>query len=539
MTVVPSIAVSQDTRKSISILIFSALFMAGAYFHQPVDYDNTSSRYFLVSAVVDRGTLSIDENEKETIDKSFYNGHYYSNKAIGAPLLGVPVYWITRHLPFLKDSPPLSPSSKYIVRLFTTTLPFALLGVVMFWLACSAGASVRNSFLMVVAYSFGTISLIHSTLFSGHQIAASFLFFSFALVCCLAGRVDEPCRFSRPVVLFLSGLFAGFAAITDYPAVIIVFLLTVYVLSLRLPFRNVLIFISGGMTCAGLVAVYNILCFDNPISLSYSHLSFEKFRDEATSGLFGINLPRFGTLTALLFSPARGIFIIMPVLLLALAGLGEMIAGEKNRREAFFIIAVCIAYVFFNSGYSGWHGGWTFGPRYLVPMLPFLAFAIAFCRLNSFSFFLLFLLSAFQILPAVVGMPHAPEGVRNPLVEIIIPCIGQGYLARNAGMLFGLPGLLSVVPVALVIGYLLLITNKKTKRMSAGEDGRGRAMPRFIVYAWLIVVIGLLGFTSTTPEKMIHAYRWRLLCHAGWILKSPELMKASEIEAALAGDLLR
>lgn len=524
--------------KKVSLLIFAALFIAGAYWHQAVDYDNTASRYFLLSAVVDYGTFSIDVYAQKTIDLSYYNGHYYSNKAIGAPLLGLPVYWAIRHLPFAGNSAPLSPPAKYLVRLVTTTLPFAVLGVVMFRLACLAGAGAVNALLMVAAYSFGTIALVHATLFSGHQIAASFLFFSFALLFDASGSKATASRLPMAVRFLIAGVLAGFAVITDFPAVIIALLLTIYVLSLRLPSRHFLSFVLGGLICAVLVAAYNWLCFDSSISMSYAHLSDEQFREEAAAGLFGIRLPQFKTLAAILFSPWRGLFTIMPVQVLSVAGLGAMIVRGENRREAIFIVAVFMAYLAFNAGYCGWHGGWTYGPRYLVPMLPFLAFAMAFGRWNYRVFFLLFLLSAGQVLPAVIGMPHVPEVVRNPLIEVVLPLMNDGYLARNPGMLFGLTNLASSIPAGIIVG-LLFYKAFRVVRAEPQQAGRsGRARVAIVFYLWFITVIGLLAFTATERKGVVHAYRWLLLSHASWVMNSPELMQAAEREAALAGDIL-
>jgi len=155
------------------------------------------------------------------------------------------------------------------------------------------------------------------------------------------------------------------------------------------------------------------------------------------------------------------------------------------------------------------------------------------------TFFVLFVLSAFQVLPAVIGMPHVPETVRNPLMEIVIPCMAEGYLARNAGMLPGLPGMFSVIPGMIVVGFILLAAMRIIKSEANPGEYKGGRLYRCVVYSWALVVVCFLGFTVTVPEQMIHAYRWRLLCHAGWTLQSPELMKASEREAALAGDLLK
>jgi len=48
------------------LIIFTMLFLAGAAFYHPIEYDNTMSRYALLSAMVDYGTLNIDDFQKQT-----------------------------------------------------------------------------------------------------------------------------------------------------------------------------------------------------------------------------------------------------------------------------------------------------------------------------------------------------------------------------------------------------------------------------------------------------------------------------------------
>ena len=55
---------------------------------------NQNSRFDLVVAIVDHGTLSIDCCVANTGDYALFEGHTYSDKAPGLALLGVPTYWL-------------------------------------------------------------------------------------------------------------------------------------------------------------------------------------------------------------------------------------------------------------------------------------------------------------------------------------------------------------------------------------------------------------------------------------------------------------
>jgi len=147
---------NKNTKKNkstlISFILFLMLFLTGIYFFHPVPYPNESCRFFLISAVVDHGELTIDKlKPQKNDDVSFYNGHYYSNKAIGAPLLGIPVYWVIRNLPSISKWPALTSLSRYFVRIITVTFPYAILGIVLFRISRKMGAGNSESVFMVLA----------------------------------------------------------------------------------------------------------------------------------------------------------------------------------------------------------------------------------------------------------------------------------------------------------------------------------------------------------------------------------------------------
>jgi hypothetical protein len=99
------------------------------------------------------------------------------------------------------------------------------------------------------------------------------------------------------------------------------------------------------------------------------------------SGFFGVSTPSLPTMAELLFAPI-GLIRLSPVL--AAAGVGVALLYRRGQRaEAVLIAAVALGYLVYNSGYYQPFGGFVPGPRFLVPLVPFLGIplALAFRRL--------------------------------------------------------------------------------------------------------------------------------------------------------------
>jgi len=522
-------------KRRIEKFLFCLLLFFGALFYHPVEYDNTASRFFIVSAIVDFGSFSIDPYHHWTNDKSFFGGRYYSNKAIGAPLLGVPVYWTTRQFFSRYLFPPLTAIEKYLIRIVTTTLPFAILGVVLFRTAGLWGAGPKRAVWVVLAYSFGSITLIHATLFSGHQTAASFAFFSFFLIMRMNHRKDlpTPTSFRYSISPFLAGMFAGVAALADYTAIFIALVLSAYVIFSRMPRRFKVIFLIGGGICVLVLAGYNWACFGHPLSFSYDHLTFEKFKAGSAKGVFGISTPNPKALLAILMSPSRGLLFIMPVFLFSITGFIAMWRRRIFRSEALVLSVIVFGYIMINSGFYGWHGGWTFGPRYLVPMLPFLAIPMIFSPWNYKWFYLMFGISMAQIIPAVVGFPHVPQEIRNPVVELILPCMGYGYTALNTAGLGRIPGFFATTAVVTAVVAIFIWANRRLPADSSEDDPF--PLVKKLACLWVFMIIFMLSVQRTDPATQVNFYRSRLLSDAAKATGSLELQRWADKEARLAG----
>jgi hypothetical protein len=86
--------------------------------------------------------------------------------------------------------------------------------------------------------------------------------------------------------------------------------------------------------------------------------------------LVPFNTPLDESLYGFLFSPGESIFLFSPLLLLAPWYFRGF--ARRYRAETAAILGMALTYLIFYSKAYLWHGQWTFGPRYLVAMVPLL-----------------------------------------------------------------------------------------------------------------------------------------------------------------------
>lgn len=122
-----------------------------------------------------------------------------------------------------------------------------------------------------------------------------------------------------------------------------------------------------------------------------------------------------------------------------------------------------------------WWGGFSIGPRYLYPMLPFLFLAVFFVLdrwMQKTVFKILFGILCLVSFIATWGLSLAgqafpPDTIPNPWTGYALPNWTSGNIARNLGTILHLNGYLSLIPLigiiaALGIGWSLWI-KKQTR----------------------------------------------------------------------------
>ena len=116
--------------------------------------------------------------------------------------------------------------------------------------------------------------------------------------------------------------------------------------------------------------VYNFALFGDPL----------KFPQQLYSnGLhFFFDSSIFRHILDNLFSPYRGLFLISPILVLGIYGMYQMFRIRETRTDALLFASLFVVILVYYSSWQGWDGGWSYGPRFLILGIPYIAIPLAF-----------------------------------------------------------------------------------------------------------------------------------------------------------------
>jgi MFS family permease len=414
------------------VALFVLLFASYAYFYQAGGW-NQNSRFDLVRAIINDHTLRIDPYVHSTGDKAYYDGHYYSDKAPGLALAAVPIVGLVRPVMHLFGGDPETYRGiallSYLATVFTAGLFTALAGVSLYTLCMELGASSDGALFAAITFGLATPIWTLATIFIGHAFSAALLVFAFAAACRARGPGDGA----------LVGLCAGWATVSEFPAVVPAALIALLAsVNAWNRGRERALWTIGAMTiaalaCAGVLMAFQYACFGSPFHLAYSS---EEGYIGMQEGIFGVNVPRMIRLRRILFGEYRGLLPLAPALAIAPAGLA--IAFVRSRSIAASIVASVIAvyYILLNASYAYWEGGWSYGPRHASPAIPFLSIGLAF--LWTFAPVVLrWVLATLTVyglavtLVAVSTMPLPPANIRRPVADFLWPAFHDGDLALN------------------------------------------------------------------------------------------------------------
>lgn len=468
-------------------IIFIVFFTVYSYFIHGLGW-NEHSRFDLIMAMVEEKRLEIDTWQENTGDKSFYNGHYYSDKPIGTSILGYPIYWGVKKLESFAKYQEKYPA--YIVSVFVVALPSALLAVLLYQFLGYMGAGEGYRLLLTSFFGFGTLASFYSTLLFGHQTASFFAFVAFFIAYLVVRRNHSHWW------LALAGLSAGMALITEYPIAIIIGLVSLYLLLMLRQRRWIMLFLIAAIPPLLVHIAYNYAAFDSPFKLPYSYVVDNPMFAGAKAGLFGITEPSWTALEAILVGK-KGLLTNSPMLLLIPIGFWQMARQKGVRPEWGLCLAIVAAFLLYNMSYYDPMGGSTPGPRFLVPALPYAFIPLAF--LASWQRVPLFILA----IPSIAAMaaitlvgPHAASSVQSPIPEGAVPRLLVGNLTNTIGAYrFGLDGYAQLLPLVLFLALGLLLWALAPMAESSSRGIRALMRPlRPAILGTLIIGYLAIGF---------------------------------------------
>ncbi len=353
-----------------ALLIFSY-----AFFLTPVG-TNTISRYDMVYALA-HGVANIDIHASNTIDVSYFHGHWYSPRSLGLSLLATPMLMVVGHFYDLDNYARLGLNIQIALLNAFTLLPATVISALAFrrFVARLRPSLDGSPLPYVVAgmFALGTLAYPFSTTFYSHMFGGALIFLAFYLLF-TARWMQAP---QRRIVL--AGLLTGVAVISEYPVGVIMLLLGGYIL---LAFRRrrvqaLTLFVAGITPSALLLGWYNWWAFGDPFNLSYAFVSGAQFAGQHT-GFFGITVPTLAGLWDVLVYP-RGLLVESPFLILVPLGLARWYRSRgPYHLEALMAIAVSIIYPLIVSAYFLPMAGENLpGPRLVTPMLAFTCLSLA------------------------------------------------------------------------------------------------------------------------------------------------------------------
>jgi hypothetical protein len=281
------------------------------------------------------------------------NGHEESAYPIVTPVLIAPLYAPAAY--YLSrtgwDIHRVKAISGVMEKLCASLIAAASVAVI--YLVLLGIASPRTALILTIAYAFGTNTWVTSSQALWQHGLGELLL---ATVLYAAGRAVE-----RPRWSIVAGLCCALMAFNRPGDGMMVIAVSAYFLQARTwkPFL-----IPAAALSAALLG-YNVVVYGAPTG-GYAYLNPYSFAfDTFPNGVAG-----------LLVSPAKGLFVFSPFLLLLIAVSPWRFCEAGQKRLAALLIAGLISEIIVY-GRTQWDGGFCFGPRYFSGLLPAMIWLIA------------------------------------------------------------------------------------------------------------------------------------------------------------------
>src|SRR6266536_2121777 len=347
--------------------VFTGVYLASA--QGVMEHLDDVSMLAVADAILERHTVSVSANTPAS--REGRDGRHYSETGLGLSLLALPLDYAGHALEFLDPVPkmqapsgiPIAGARIYVVS-FAGPLAMAAAVALLFLLARALAFEPVPALAAAASLGLGT--------FAWHY-ARTFMTESPSLLALLAG-VYAMLRMTRGDGrrwAALSGAACGIAVLLRPANAIalptiglwLAWHLVSDISTQRERLKALVSWASPIAVCLLVIADYNYVRFGSVFETGFG-IEALAFTTPLSTGL-----------TGLLISPGKSLFIYAPIVLAGVAGLWPLAADR--RRFAVVCVLLVASYVVFYAKWYMWWGGGTWGPRFLVPILPYVTIGVA------------------------------------------------------------------------------------------------------------------------------------------------------------------
>jgi len=332
-----------------------------------VHVTDEASALFQVRSLVEAGSLTVP---RSTIGFTFYGqrDRHGRLRAPNGPLHAialVPFYALGKAIAV---APGVPDDSRDVVLTFAVVLSsavFSALAAALFvTLLIRRDVPLQTALIVTLAVSLGTPLFAYSAWLFSEPLATCLLIG--AALCAFGG--NGPAASARAA---LAGASIG-ACVLVRPAHALMIPLFVAAVLVRDGRRAAVpALVLGGTAAIGptIYLAWNAFQFGNPFDFGYPEIA------DGGKHINGFTTPLLTGLAGFLISPGKSVFVHAPLVLAAIPALPRL--ARVDRGLACLAVAAPATYLIFYARYTQWEGGYCVGPRYLIPVLPFLLLSLA------------------------------------------------------------------------------------------------------------------------------------------------------------------
>ncbi len=352
----------------------------------PFESTNTASRYALVESIMENGRFdfTIDQARFAAPDMVQYGDKFFSIFTPGVSFVTLPFYFIGKQIGFPQ------------LIAFTSTIVFAIVNFfLLLRITQRLGAKKPAAICAALVFTFATNALPYALTLTQHTASVTIL------LLCLLNATAEKRSFLNNT---LFGLLYGSSLLIDFPNLFLLFPIGIYILSknftisdgateLKVGLKAAVVGLAVGfLPLVLLFGFYNFSLTGSPLKFGQMMVRSDYFDTKAQQAsnqkmaenqdAYAPVLP-FNTraqlkgVRILLISNERSWLYYSPVIWIGLLGLVTSYKQSKTKSMSVVLLGVLVTTILLYSMFGDPWGGWTFGPRYLIPAAAILAIFLA------------------------------------------------------------------------------------------------------------------------------------------------------------------